>query len=186
MVTSLIPAIVTSMLYDKVLLELSELSSSELIAIITSIATLIQISLMAYQSMRKNKPEVKKLEVEGDSEIVDAAHVNMESAEISTKLLLARIEELKKDVEAEKKARQEDRQYFNRRVRDLDKELRDYRNWAAGLAKQVIQAGKQPIPFLSSLNDSDPLIVAITKEQEQLEQTKQVREEEIKKETRKE
>lgn len=133
-----------------------------------------------YLSFRKLKPEVKKLELEGDSEIVDAAHVNLEGAVLSSSMLKERIDELKKDLDSEKKARREDLEYFRRRVKDIEKEARDYRLWAARLAKQVIEAGKVPVPFITSLNDTDPLITAITREQEQLELAKGNRQQELK------
>lgn len=137
------------------------------------------MGVTSWLALKKGKPEVKKLELEGESEIVDAAHLNLESAQLSTRMLMDRIEELKRDIDAEKKARQEDRLYFTRRVKEIDREARDLRNWAAKLAKQVIEAGKVPAPFISSSEDSDPLIQAIDLEKKQLEQTKAKREQEI-------
>lgn len=147
--------------------------------IVLAIATLVNTIMLVYQLSRKIKPEVKKLELEGDAELVDAAHLNLESAEVSTKLLMNRIDELKKAVEEERKARQDDANYFRRRIRELDREARDYRLWAARLAKQVIEAGKQPLPFIPSLGDSDPLIDAMEKERSDLERGKEAREAQI-------
>lgn len=155
------------------------MTTTEIIAIISSLVAGVNTIVLLYFTSKKNKPEVKKLEVEGESEIVDAAHVNLEGAQISQQMLVSRIDELKRDLESEKKARQEDAIYFKRRIKEIDREARDYRLWAARLAKQVIEAGKVPVPFISSLNDSDPLLSTISREQEQLEQAKAKREEEI-------
>jgi hypothetical protein len=96
-------------------------------------------------------------------------------------MLVQRIEELKQDIASERAARKQDAEYFRRRIKDIEKESRDNRLWAARLAKQVIEAGKTPVPFISSLNDTDPLISAIAKEQEELEVARTTRQEEIRK-----
>ena len=155
------------------------LNANEVIALITSFAAAVNVFIMAYQAWKRNKPEIKKMEAEGESEIVDAAHTNLEGAKISTEMLVNRIKELKTDLDEEKKARKTDADYFRRRIRDIEREARDYRLWAARLAKQVIEVGKVPAPFISSLNDSDPLITAITKEQEELAKAKDTRQAEL-------
>lgn len=156
------------------------MTTSEIANILIGIVTAINTLVIAYLALKKGKPEVKKLELEGDSEIVDAAHSNLEGAEISQNMLIQRIEELKNDIQEEKKARKIDADYFRRRIRDMDKELRDYRSWAARLAKQVIERGGTPVPFISSLNETDPLIDLLDKERDELKAAKTTREEEIK------
>jgi hypothetical protein len=139
--------------------ELQEMTSSELIALVTAVAAFINVGAIAWQAWKKTKPEAKKLEAEGESELADAAKTSLESSEISSKLLMNRIEELKVAIDAEKELRKQDRIYFNRRIRELDRELHDYRNWAAQLAKQVIESGKKPAEFVLSL-DTDKGIPA--------------------------
>lgn len=123
----------------------------------------VQIIIAAW---RKLKPEIKKLEMEGDSELVDATNKTLEGARTSSAILLDRINELKQELADEKKERKdemdelnrqrdEDREYFKRRIKELDREARDYRVWAAQLARQVIEAGKIPVPFVQSPSDSE-------------------------------
>jgi hypothetical protein len=162
-------------------LQEQELSTTEITALITAIAAAINVLAIAYQAWRRSKPEVKKLEAEGESELQEAVNVNLEGAKISSAMLVQRIEELKQDIASERAARKQDAEYFRRRIKDIEKESRDNRLWAARLAKQVIEAGKTPVPFISSLNDTDPLISAIAKEQEELEVARTTRQEEIRK-----
>jgi HPt (histidine-containing phosphotransfer) domain-containing protein len=128
------------------------MTTSEMVALVTALAAFINVGAILWDKIKKTKPEVKKLEAEGESEIVEAAHTNLEASEISTKQLMNRIEELKVAIDAEKELRRQDRLYFARRIRELDRELHDYRNWAAQLAKQVIAAGGKPEPFTLSLD----------------------------------
>jgi hypothetical protein len=128
------------------------MENNELIALITSATALVNVGAIAWQAWRKNKPEVKKLEAEGESEIAEANKTSLEASEISTKMLMNRIEELKLAIETEKELRKQDRTYFARRIREMDRELHDYRQWAAQLAKQVIEAGKTPAPFIPSID----------------------------------
>ena len=116
---------------------------------------------------------------------MEAAHTNMEGAVLSNSMLMNRIDELQKDLGIEKKARRDDADYFRRRIKDIEKEARDYRLWAARLAKQVIEAGKMPTPFISSLYDSDPLIATIAREQDELRMAKDSRESELIKQEKK-
>lgn len=142
------------------------------VAIITTVITAINTLGILYIALKKWKPEVKKLEAEGekteaevDSEIVAAANVNLAGAEISAKMLIQRIAELREDLDNEKKARREDAAYFRRRFREAEREARDYRNWAAQLSKQVIEAGKIPIPFAPSPFDDSEKLRAVTSEE---------------------
>ena len=144
-----------------------------------------------YSAWKMLKPQVKKMEAEEETENVHAANLNLEGAGITVNLLKGRIDELKADLEAEKEARKndiereqnarkEDRIYFTRRIKEIDREAKDYRLWAAKLAKQVIEAGKVPATFVPSTDDSDPLLIAINKSREELNKAGQVREEERK------
>ena len=153
---------------------------NDMIGAVAIIVTAANTIFLAYQQWKKSKPEIQKLEAEGESEIAEAAHSNLEGAVLSNQMLKARIDELQQDLSTEKKSRRDDAEYFRRRIKDIEKEARDYRLWAARLAKQVIEAGKAPVPFISSLNDTDPLITAITKEQADLEKAKNLREAELK------
>lgn len=150
---------------------------------ITGIIAAINAAVIAYAAYRRLKPEVKKLETEVETDNVEAANLNLEGAKISAQMLLDRINELKGELTEEKKlrresislmeaahgksikdlerARQSDREYFRRRIKDLETESRDYRQWAAKLVKQVVEAGKVPVPFVPSVGESETGITAI-------------------------
>jgi hypothetical protein len=141
-------------------------SVTEILTILITAANTLGILFIA---LKKWKPEVKKLEAEGDkteaevdSEIVAAANVNLAGAELSAKMLTQRIAELREDLENEKKARRDDAEYFRRRFRDAEREARDYRQWAARLAKQVIEAGKVPVAFVPSTDVDSEKLRAVT------------------------
>ena len=130
--------------------------------IITAAIGLGNFVWIIYSSWKKNKPEIKKLEAEADSEAVEAANASLEGAKISGEMLLSRINELKADLDAEKKLRKADAEYFKRRLAESDREAKDYRVWAAKLAKQVIEAGRIPAPFIPSSGESERGIPTIT------------------------
>ncbi len=167
---------------------------NELITILGGLISLINAAFLIYFAAKRNKPEVKKLEGEAESELQEATNLNLEGAKISAQMLLDRINELKGELETERslrkegmalaekshndsmeamkkvnseaimsleKARKEDREYFRRRIRDLERDIRDYRNWAAKLNKQVVEAGKIPVPFIPSAAESDPSLTSI-------------------------
>ena len=153
------------------------MTAHDLTEVVTVVVTGINTLALVYLAFRKLKPEVKKMSVDTDSEIVDAANQNLEGAKISAGMLLDRINELKRELDEEKaarkqeqilneKLRRDDAEYFRRRIRDLEREGRDYRSWAANLARQVVQAGLIPAPFIPSLTDSDPSIQPIRSELE--------------------
>ena len=153
------------------------MTADEITKLITTIATFINSAALIYLGFKKLKPEVKKMSVDTDSEIVDAANMNLEGAKVSAAMLLDRINELKRDLDTEKAARKEeqalneklrrdDAEYFRRRIKDLEREGRDYRSWAANLARQVVQAGLIPAPFIPSLTDSETGIQPIRSELE--------------------
>lgn len=125
------------------------------VEIITAITVALNTLWIIWSSWQKNKPEVKKLELEGDSELVEAANANLAGAQISGQMLLSRINELKEDLEFEKRARKSDAEYLRRRLMEAEHEARDYRLWASKLAKQVIGAGLIPEPFISSMFDPE-------------------------------
>lgn len=158
---------------------------------ISGILGLVNTAMIGWAAWKKLKPEVKKMEAEEESENVQTANLNLEGAGNVVKLLRETVEQLKLDlaaerqarqeeIEKEKQARQQDRIYFTRRIKEIDREARDYRLWAARLAKQVIEAGKEPVPFISSLEESDPMLMSISKEQEELSKLKSKRQEDIK------
>jgi hypothetical protein len=151
--------------------------TKDIILFLGALGTLVNSFWLIYSAWKKQKPEVKKLEIEADSEIVGAANLNLEGAKISAQMLLDRINELKTELDKEKKARLEeqeiserqrrdDAEYFRRRIRDLERESRDYRSWAAKLVKQVVEAGKVPVPFVPSFMESDPSVQAVRTELE--------------------
>jgi len=123
--------------------------------IVTTLIAIANTAWIIWSSYKKNKPEVKKLELETDSELVEAANANLEGAKISGEMLLSRINELKADLESEKQLRKADAEYFRRRLTESEREARDYRVWAAKLAKQVIEAGRIPAAFIPSINESE-------------------------------
>lgn len=141
----------------------------ELAELFVVIATAGNTFWLTYKAWKELRPGLKKIEVETDkieaeteSELYTGAQVIAEGATVSGKLLMDRIRELREDLENEKKARREDAAYFRRRFREAEKETRDWRNYAAGLAKQVIQLGGIPISFTPSLGESERGIPAIT------------------------
>lgn len=170
------------------------MNPSELVTIIGGIIAALNAASLVYFAWKKNKPEVKKMEGEAESELQEAANLNLEGAKISAQMLLDRINELKGELDTERKlrkegmelaekshqdsidamkkshldaiaalekARKEDRIYFVRRIKELDKELRAYRSYAAKLSKQVIEAGKIPTALIFDYTDSDTGVQAI-------------------------
>lgn len=125
-------------------------------AIVGLLITAANAGWIIYSSYKKNKPEVKKLEHEADSEMAEATGVILEGTKLSGEILMARILELKNDLENEKRIRREESEYLRRRLRETERESRDYRVWAAKLAKQVIEAGQIPATFVPSSGDSEP------------------------------
>ena len=154
------------------------------IAVIGAITTIINGIILAYLTWKKARPEIRKADAEADQENVETMNINLEGAKISGQILLDRINELKGEVDDEKEkrktaeqqckdqiaaldaSRSEDREYFRRRIKDLENESRDYRRWAATLTKQVVEAGKIPAPLTLSMNESDTRITAIRTELE--------------------
>lgn len=121
---------------------------SDWLTILALIVPSINTVYIIWASVKKNKSEVKKLSAEGDSEIAEGAKLIAEGAQVSSTTLLNRINELQSALENEKQARKEDVRYFNRRLLEMDNELRSYRNWTAQLSKQVLQAGQIPAPYI--------------------------------------
>ena len=115
----------------------------------------IVISLLA---LKKSKSEVKKLEKEVEADDAELHKTSIEGAQLSMEMLERRLNELQQDLSREKAARKDDYDYFRRRIRELDRENREYRLWASRLAKQVIAAGLIPAPFEPITGESDPSI----------------------------
>jgi hypothetical protein len=163
---------------------------SEIITLLGGITTAINAIFLGYLAMKRLKPELKKADAEGNSEYAEATNINLEGAKISGLILLDRINELKGELGIERtkreqselahqkdiaamteinanaiatleKGRRDDREYFKRRIKDLETELRDYRLWAAKLAKQVVEAGKIPAPLVPTVGESETGITAI-------------------------
>jgi hypothetical protein len=67
----------------------------ELLAV--TVLSLANILLLIYQTLKKVPSEVRKMDAERVESITEAAESNMQGAQISNELLLARIHELKKD-----------------------------------------------------------------------------------------
>lgn len=154
-------------------------TASEIAELISAVFAGVNILAIIWFTWKKNKGEVKKLDVDSDSEIVDAAQTNLEGAKLVTTMLKEQIDELRKELENEKKARREDAEYFKRRIKEIEQELQDYRLYAARLAKQVIESGDIPAPLISS-NGDDKLLETINKERGQLRKAASKREEELK------
>lgn len=137
-----------------------------LVEMVSMLTTLLNLGAFTYLAFRKLKPQVKKLDAEVDSEIVESANLNLEGAKISAQMLLDRINELKTELDSERNARKDeqarneqtrrdDAEYFRRRIKDVEREAADLRHWASKLVKQVVDAGQVPAPFLPSYHDSD-------------------------------
>jgi predicted RNase H-like nuclease (RuvC/YqgF family) len=91
----------------------------------------------------------------------------MEQAEIRRKEEITRLEaDYNERFNKVEKARKEDVAYFRRRIKDLEREARDYRSWAAKLNKQIVDAKLIPVPFIPTMNESDESITAVRPELE--------------------
>jgi len=139
------------------------LTASEWIGIISAVGAFINIVILSWIAFKKSGKEIKKLEDESQHEIGEAVESVANASKITVETLMARITALEADLTAEKEARKRDIEYLRRRLRDAEQESRDYRSWAAQLARQVIEAGKQPVPFIPSA-DTDQGLSAIKKE----------------------
>lgn len=160
------------------------MNSDELILILSGIVGVINTVMLIYAGWKRLKPEVKKLENETEMQEAEVARLNLQSAEISTQMLINRINELKTELEAERsarkrelaeqkesmqtkldaeiEARRKEGVYLRRRIKEAEREARDYRLWAAKLVKQVVESNKIPVPFVPiSLEDSDTGMAAI-------------------------
>jgi len=159
------------------------MTPNELVTLLGGIIAAINAASLVYFAWKRLKPEVKKMEIDVESDIAELENLRMEGAKISAQMLLDRINELKGELDMERKLRKEgmaqaeaefrekyeslekrrrdDAEYFRRRIKDLERDNRDYKNWAAKLIKQVVEAGKIPVPFVPSYGDSDPSVTAI-------------------------
>lgn len=95
------------------------------------VPSLANILLMIYQTVKRVPHESRKLEAERYESITEAAESNMQGAQISNELLMARL-------------------------REMRKELRDVWNYVAILKKDMIEAKVHIPPFVPS--ESEPKI----------------------------
>lgn len=159
------------------------MNTNDLVTLLGGIVAALNTGFLIYAAWKRIKPEVKRMETEVESELQEAANLNLEGAKVSATMLLDRINELKTELDTERRmrkeslayaekvqtesiqaierARKDDAEYFRRRIKDLERESRDYRSWAAKLVKQVVDAGKIPVPFIPTVIESDPSIQAV-------------------------
>jgi hypothetical protein len=140
-----------------------KLTASEWIGIIGALGAFINIIILSWIAFKKSGKEIKKLEDESQHEIGDAVESVANASKVTVETLMTRITQLDADLTAEKEARKRDIEYLRRRLRDAEQESRDYRSWAAQLARQVIEAGKQPVPFVPSV-DTDQGLQSVKKD----------------------
>lgn len=159
----------------------------ELVELLIGLATVGNTVWITYKAWKELRPGIKKIEAdtektdaEIESELAAAAQTTAQGATVSSQLLMQRITELrqdlnnaKEDLENEKRARREDAAYFRRRFREAEREARDWRNYAARLAKQVIQVGAIPEQFMPSAGDSEENIPVVKEEKKKDELPKQ-------------
>lgn len=145
------------------------MTNREFIELLVILGTALNTFWLTYKAWKELRPGLKKIEAdtektdaEVESELASAAETTAKGATVSSQLLMERIRELREDLENEKKARREDAAYFRRRFREAEKESRDYRNWAAQLAQQVIKLGGIPTTFTPSVTDSEQGIPPVT------------------------
>ena len=142
-----------------------------------AILSLLNGGFLLYTGYKKFKPEVKKLEGEVELDSIEAAAKSQQlltdrinelqgqlSAERQARILdLEQEREARKaELEAERQARKKESDYLRLRIKDAEREARDYRKWAAQLVKQIVQAGLIPSPFVPSTDESDPSIAPIS------------------------
>lgn len=142
----------------------TKISPSEWIGILGAIGAFINIIILSWIALKRSGKEIKKLESEEQHDLGDAVESVANASKTTVESLMARVTQLEADLMSEKEARKRDIEYLRRRLRDAEQESRDYRSWAAQLARQVIEAGKQPVPFIPSV-DTDQGLQAIKKEQ---------------------
>lgn len=119
-------------------------SVGEMAELVSAIFAAINIIAIIWFTWTKNKPTIKKLDAEGDSEIVDAAQANLEGAKIVTTLLREQLDELRKELEIEKRARREAEEFLRQRIKELETEIQYYRSWSSRLVRQVVESGRIP------------------------------------------
>lgn len=143
-----------------------KMSINEIIGIAGAVGALINIIVISWQAWKKSKPEIRKIEKEADTEDAELHKASIEGAQLSMAMLEHRLNDLQSDLSREKQARKDDYDYFRRRIRELDRENREYRSWASRLAKQVISAGLIPVAFEPIVGETDPALTAIKDDKE--------------------
>lgn len=144
--------------------------------ILTAIVGAFNIIWLAYQGWKKLKPEVKKLETEVDLDVLEGAarsqqmlidRINDLQSQLNAEREARRLElsqerEARKlELQSEKDARKKESEYLRRRIKDAEREARDYRQWAARLVKQVVEAGKVPAAFIPSPSDESETGISV-------------------------
>lgn len=136
------------------------------------ILSLINGIFLAYTAWKKFKPELKQMDAQGDIDV-------LKGAEISNQMLVDRINEMKAqrdadivnwkaelqqerearkaELAAEKEARRVEVERLRWRMKEAEREARDYRSWAAKLVKQVVDAGREPAAFVPSLAEDSEI-----------------------------
>jgi hypothetical protein len=140
-----------------------KLTASEWVGIIGALGAFINIVILSWIAIKRSGKEIKKLDDESQHEIGEAVESVANASKVTVETLMVRITQLEADLISEKEARKRDIEYLRRRLRDAEQESRDYRSWAAQLARQVIEAGKQPVPFIPSV-DTDQGLQSVKKD----------------------
>lgn len=138
-----------------------KLQFSDYVAAAGALGAFVNVLILTWIAIKRFPSELKKLDVEGGVGESEEDLNTLEGAKISLEMLQLTIVKLQKDVDAEKENRKKDNEYFRRRIREMDRENREYRTWAARLVKQVINAGLIPIAF-EPIQESDPSLEPVT------------------------
>ena len=155
---------------------------SNILAWLSGLLAIINACILAYAAWKKLKPEIKKMDSETDLDVLEGAaksqqmlidRINDLQMQLTAERDVrqselqqernARLADLKAEKEArlaelkaEKEARRKESDYLRRRIKEAEREARDYRLWAAKLVKQVVESGKIPAAFIPSLaEDTD-------------------------------
>lgn len=125
------------------------------LAILATILSSINAIAMILLAWKKLGPDLLKTQAESDKLHAEAGESNVAGAKISGEMLMDRISELRVELGKEREARMKDKQYFRRRIYELDLELKDTRDWARRLSGQVVKLGETPVPFIPTITGDD-------------------------------
>lgn len=148
--------------------------------LLAGLLSAVNAAFLIYSALKKLRPEIKKMDSEIDLDVLEGAaksqqmlidrindlQTQLNAEREARKLELAQEREARKlELQAEKDARRKESEYLRRRIKDAEREARDYRQWAARLVKQVVEAGKVPAAFIPTpSDDSETGISAILDE----------------------